>query len=70
VLGDEGEHGGEGWFFAILLDSSFQFRLSQALGSLESLRFLQRDKSVLVHGETTSTSSHEVHVYSFLGAVQ
>lgn len=36
------------------------------MGRLESQRFLQRDKSILVRGET---SSHEVHVYSFLGPV-
>lgn len=37
-----------------MIDSSFQFRLTPALGSLESLTSLQRDKSIFVCAELTS----------------
>ena len=36
-----------------VIDSSFQFRLTPALGSLESLTSLQRDKSIFVCAELT-----------------
>lgn len=37
-----------------VIDSSFRCRLTQALGSLESLTSLQRDKSMFAHGEMGS----------------
>lgn len=40
---------------ADMIDSSFQFRLTQALGSLESLTSLQRDKSMFVCAEMSSS---------------
>lgn len=45
----------KGCFFVILIDSSFHFRLIQALGSHKSLRSLHRDKFLFVCGEITNT---------------
>lgn len=50
-----GEQIRDGCFFAVLIGSSFHFRLAQALGSLEGLRSLRRDKFLFVCGEITST---------------
>lgn len=50
-----GEQIRDGCFFAVLIGSSFHFRLAQALGSLEGLRSLRRDKFLFVCGEGGST---------------
>lgn len=45
----------KGCFFVILIDSSFHFRLTQALRSHECLKSLHRDKLLFVCGEITNT---------------